>query len=230
MKFFIQLLLVVLPLSICHAGFDAPHVIVFGTAEKKVVPDELHWALSVKTIGPAVAEVSKMHIDDVSRVLSYLKNSGLSEKDVKTTRMQLNENRVYRNNSRVKEGYFALTQITFELSDFAGYLEYWEQLANFNNLTINSVTFALSNREDVKDKVRVSAVKNAREKAVSLADALGAKLMPPLLIEELDSYSPRPQKAMLSMEMADSGTAGGISPGYEIVQARVRVLFEIAER
>lgn len=230
MKFFIQLLLIVLSVSICHAEFDVPHVVVFGTAEKEVVPDELRWALLVKTLGETVAETSELHTTDVATVLSYLGKSGLSEKEVKTSSMQLKENIVYQDNSRFREGYFALTRITFNISDLASYLDYWKELANFNNLTITSVSFALSNRETLQDETRVIAVKNAREKAVSLANALATEILEPLLIEEIDAFSPRSQNVMRSMEMADSGGAKGISPGYEIVQARVRVVFRIAEK
>ena len=92
MKYFIQLLLILFPLSFCQAEFDVPHVVVFGTAEKEVAPDELHWNLAIKTMGGTVTEVSRKHSDDVLSVLSYLKSSGLSADNVKTSRMQLNEN------------------------------------------------------------------------------------------------------------------------------------------
>lgn len=227
MKIIIQLLCILLPLSIAHAEFDVPHVVVFGLAEKEVVPDELRWALSVKTLGGVVAEVSEKHAADVSSILSYLKDSGLSDKDVKTSGMQLRENMVYRDNSRFREGYFGFTQITFLLSDTARYLEYWQGLSSFENLTISSVSFTVSNRKVIQDDTRIVAVKNAREKAVALASAVGSEVLKPLLIEEIDSSSPGPRNVMRSMEMSDSGNAGGVSPGYETVQARVRVLFEI---
>ena len=190
MRYLIQLLLIFLPLSLCYAEFDVPHVVVFGTAETEVVPDELQWNLSVKTLSGTVVEVSKNHSDDVSSVLAYLKESGLTTDNVKTSRMQLNENVVYRNNSRLKEGYFAFTSISFKTTEFHDYLNYWKQLANFNNLTINSVAFAISNRIAIQNETRIIAVKKAKEKAVSLAGALGAQVLEPLLIEEIDFSLP----------------------------------------
>ncbi len=230
MRIIVQLLCILLPLSVAHAAFDVPHVVVFGLAEKEVVPDELRWALSVKTVGGVVAEVSENHSSDVSNVLAYLEESGLSGKEIKTSGMQLNENMVYRDNSRSREGYYAFTQITFTISDTARYLEYWQGLSSFTNLTISSVSFAVSDRQVIEDETMVVAVKNAREKAVSLAAALGAEVLRPLLIEEIDSYLQGPQNVMRSMAVSDSGSAMSISPGFETVQARVKVLFEIAER
>ncbi len=229
MKYFIQLLLILFPLSFCQAEFDAPHVVVFGTAEKEVAPDELHWNLAIKTMGGTVTEVSRKHSDDVLSVLSYLKSSGLSADNVKTSRMQLNENIVRRNNSRIKEGYFAFTNISFKITELNDYLSYWKQLADFDNLTINSVTFALSNRIAIQDETRVAAVKKAREKALSLAGALGAQVLEPLLIEEIDSFSRAPRNAVLSMEMAGARANGKtISPGTETVRAKVKTVFRIS--
>ena len=231
MRYLIQLLLIFLPLSLCYAEFDVPHVVVFGTAETEVVPDELQWNLSVKTLGGTVVEVSKNHSNDVSSVLTYLKESGLTRDNVKTSRMQLNENVVYRNNSRLKEGYFAFTNISFKTKEFHDYLNYWKQLANFNNLTINSVAFAISNRIAIQNETRIIAVKKAKGKAVSLAGALGSQVLEPLLIEEIDSFSRAPRNAVLSMEMAGAKDQGrNISPGQEIVRARVKTVFRISGR
>lgn len=145
--------------------------------------------------------------------------------------MQLNENVVYRNNSRLKEGHFAFTSISFKTTEFHDYLNYWKQLANFNNLTINSVTFAVSNRIAIQNETRIIAVKKAKEKAVSLAGALGSQVLEPLLIEEIDSFSRAPRNAVLSMEMAGAKDQGrNISPGQEIVRARVKTVFRISGR
>ena len=231
MRYLIQLLLIFLPLSLCYAEFNVPHVVVFGTAETEVVPDELHWNLSVKTLSGTVVEVSKNHSDDVSRVLNYLKESGLTTDNVKTSRMQLNENIVYRNKSRLKEGYFAFTSISFKTTEFHDYLKYWKQLANFNNLTINSVSFAISNRIAIQNETRIIAVKKAKEKAVSLAGALGAQVLETLLIEEIDSFSRAPRNAVFSMEQSGvRNDEGSISPGQEIVRARVKTVFRISDK
>lgn len=228
MKPVIQLLLIFLPLSLCYAEFDVPHVVVFGTAETEVAPDELHWNITIKTLGETVGDVSKTHSNDVSGVLNYLRESGLTSDNIKTSRMQLNENMVYRNKSRLREGYFAFTGIHFKTTEFENYLDYWEQLASFNNLTINSVSFALSNRLAIQDETRIVAVKKAKEKAVSLAAALGAQVLEPLLIEEFDSFSGSPRSAVLSMEQAGARNNGGsISPGQETVRARVKTVFRI---
>lgn len=133
------------------AETDLPHITVYGTAEEMVVPDELNWSLSVKTVGASVEEAATNHLKDVSGVLDYLK-SCIPEKEIKTAHMQLNENWVYRDKSRLKEGYYAYTAISFKSKDFSKYMDCWRQLSKFNNLSIGQVSFNISNRIEIQNK------------------------------------------------------------------------------
>ena len=66
---------------------------------------------------------------------------------------------------------------------------------------------------------------------MALAGALGAQVLEPLLIEEIDSFSGAPRNAMQSMEMVGArDNAANISPGKETVQAKVKALFRISDR
>lgn len=229
MKRILQILLIILPVSMCYADFDVPHVVVYGTAETEVTPDELHWNLAVKTQGATVQEVSTNHTKEVAAVLKYLTKSGVPGKKVKTSRMQLRENFVYRNKSRVKEGYFAHTSIQFLITDFAAYLTYWKDMSEFENLTIDSVTFAISDRIVIQNNTRIVAVQKARSKAEALAEALDAQLHEPLLIEEVGLPGVVPRNAMLSMERGVAADVGSISPGQETVRAQVKTVFRISQ-
>lgn len=211
-----------------EAEFDVPHIKVLGTAETKVVPNELHWSVSVNSRGQLVEDVSKSHGKDVAKVLKYLHRSGIDDEDVKTSRMQLKENWVYRNNNRLRDGYFAFTSIDFKTVDFTEYQKHWEQLATFNNLTINGVQFDISNRIEIQNETRILAVKKARAKAKALAEAVDAHLLEPLLIAEVEGRSPLHRNVVQRMEVADSGGDSSISAGQESVRVSVRVLFRIS--
>ncbi len=227
-KFLLQVLFIVVPLPLAQATFEVPHVKVFGVAEKEVVPDELKWAVSVRTQGMSVETVSSDHSKEVAAVLKFLLGSGLTLENVKTSRMQLQENWVYRANSRVREGYYGFTAIQFTTTDFSEYLNYWRKLSTFKNMTIGEVRFDISNRAEIQNLVRIDAVKNGRMKATALAEALNAKIVEVLQIEESNDYSRRPANAMRTMEMAGTGGEASISSGKEIVRARVLTVFRIA--
>ncbi|MCC7300758.1 MAG: SIMPL domain-containing protein [Verrucomicrobia bacterium] len=209
---------------------DLPHITVYGTAEELVVPDELNWSLSVKTMGASVEGVATNHLRDVSSVLAYLKKS-IPDKEIKTSYMQLNENWVYRDRSNVQDGYYAYTEISFKFTDFTKYLDCWKQLSKFNNLRINRVRFDISNRNEIQNKARLKAVSAARGKAEALAKALGVSLLEPLAVEEISTDTVRlrryedtesPQPAVLS--------ENSIEPGTQRITSQVELTFRISTK
>jgi uncharacterized protein YggE len=214
------------------AETDLPHITVYGTAEEMVVPDELNWSLSVKTVGASVEEVATNHLKDVSAVLGYLKKS-IPEKEIKTSHMQLNENWTYRDRSRLQEGYYAYTAISFKSTDFTKYLEYWKGLSKLSSLTINQVSFDISNRIEIQNKARLKAVGAAKEKAEALAKTLGVTLLEPLAVEEIPTsavvrlsknraYADSPEPAVIS--------ENSISPGTQRITSQVELTFRISAK
>ena len=213
------------------AETDLPHITVYGTSEEMVVPDELNWSVSINTIGPSVEETATNHLKDVSSVLNYLK-SCIPEKEIKTAHMQLNENWVYRNQSSLKEGYYAFTTISFKSTDFTKYMGYWEQLSKFNNLRINQVSFDVSNRIEIQNKARLKAVSAAKEKAGALAAALGVALLEPLVVEEIsdNEIDLRSNVAYGVGGLARERSQESISPGTQSIKSQVRLMFRISAK
>ncbi|MFT5698996.1 MAG: hypothetical protein ACI8ZB_001852 [Desulforhopalus sp.] len=228
MKFIVQILMLLLPLHFAHGAINGSHIVVFGVAETEVRPDEMKWSLSVKSVGPTAVEVSLQHITEVDDVLKVLAGFGLGKDEVETTNMQLNENWVYRNNSREKNGYFGLTSITFKTKDFSSYIDYWSQLTTLKNVSVSGVSFDLSNRTEIADQTKVMAIKQGREKAVTFAAALNSKVGAPLVIEEMDENGSFPRGPVRAMAMeSDTGGRQAVSPGKEVVRARVKLVFSL---
>lgn len=231
LKIIIQLLLLFIPLAFASAEINEPHIVVFGSAETEVVPDRLRWSTSVKNAGTTITTVAEDHATHVAAVLNYLLQSGISKEDVKTSRMQLMENYVYRSNSRIKEGYYALTHINFETTDFEKYLEYWKKLSSFQNLTITAVDFDITNFLELQNKTRIAAAHNAKEKANDLAQAMGAAINQTLLIEEIPDSFQIPRNRAVAMDMAEMRQGSSpISPGKEKVRAEIKIVFGLIAR
>jgi uncharacterized protein YggE len=210
-----------------YAGLEIPHVTVYGRAEAGIVPDVLTWRVSLKTVGGNVGDVSLAHAAEVDAVLDAISGLGTKREEIQTSYMQFRENWVYRNNSRLKDGYMASTKVTFTVTDFTLYVEYWTTLSELKNLTVDSVVFGLKNRFEVEDRLRLDAVRDARGKAIALGAALDVAVLEPLIIEELDGFagSPAPVRMMEAAGARDS--VQPVSPGKEIVAGRVKVVFRI---
>jgi len=214
------------------AETDLPHITVYGTAEELAVPDELNWSVSVKTVGTSVEEVATNHLKDVSAVLGYLKKS-TPEKEIKTSYMQLNENWAYRDQNRLQEGYYAYTAVSFKSTDFTKYLEYWKNLSKLSNLTINQVSFDISNRIEIQNRARLKAVGAAKEKAEALAKALGVSLLEPLAVEEISTSTVRLSKNSVYDGASPAPAAlseNSISPGTQRITSQVELTFRISAK
>jgi hypothetical protein len=208
-----------------------PNVTVYGTATTEVTPDLMNWQLTVTNKGQDLASVADDHGGIVAGVLKLLKDNGIDEQKVQTARMEFGENWEYRNNSRVKEGYYASTSVSFEVSNFDLYRSLWTGLAQIKNVSIDFVGYDHSKRIDYQNETRIKALKAAKEKAKALAETLGSDIGEPLLIEEdagSQSMYPVPtySNSLSSVESTDGGSEG-IAKGKIPIKIRVKASFRL---
>jgi uncharacterized protein len=227
-------LLAVLPCAAAaHAvGSEMPHVTVYGTAVTKVVPDQMVWNLAIRNKGAQLSDVAQRHAQIVEHVLGFLKQSGVKAADVQTAEMTFGENWQYRDNSRVMEGYFASTAVSFRTSDLQAYKPLWLGLAQIPEVSIDSVGYDHSKRIDYQNETRRNALMEAKKKAADLAKTLGAEIGEPLSIEEdltVDDWwkSPTNNRANNVSQQESSTTPTDLAPGRIPIRMRVKVSFRL---
>ncbi|MFC1840121.1 SIMPL domain-containing protein [Thermodesulfobacteriota bacterium] len=207
--------------------FEIPHITVFGTAEEKVVPDKMLWNLQVMNKGQLLENVSKKHIDLVEKITRLLKSENIKD-DLQTTRMEFNENWVYKKSSRIKEGYFARTYITFSMTDFSKYKKIWLELAEIDGVSVMNISYDHTERISIQNKTRLQALSEAKQKAKVLAESIGSKIAEPLLIEE-EQLSPGIRTLNVSRFAEDGGSQGtsSVSPGMIPIRMRIKASFRL---
>ena len=190
----------------------------------------MHWSLGVETKGGDIAQVAAAHDQKVVSVLKFLKEQKIEDKNTQTSRIELSENWVNRDRERVKEGYIASAQIAFESANLEQYRELWMGLAKIPDVSVKGVGFDTSKRIDIQNEARLNAVKAAKEKAESLAKALGASIHEPLVIEENSATWPGMYNTRNTFAAAPGQGANGTSlaPGTISVTSRVQVKFRIS--
>lgn len=208
-----------------------PHISTYGTATTKVTPDIMNWQLSVTNKGVALESVASKHSELVGKVLGLLKENGIIDNDVQTSRMEFNENWEYKNNSRVKEGYYSSTDISFKLKDFNKYKDLWMSLAKISEVSVNGVYYDYSGRIEVQNETRQKALLAARDKAKALAETLGSTIGEPLLIEELFSYQDDVNKSRFSNVVngyaSESDVDNIVAPGQIPIRMQVKTSFRL---
>ncbi len=168
----------------CGADIYTPAVTVFGTATTEVTPDQMIWSLNVKNKSASLETAAKEHTATVQQVLNLFKDQKLPENKIQTAQMEFGENQEYKNNSWVQAGYYASTDIAFTLDDFKKYQPLWIALSRIPNVSVRAVRYDHSRRIDFQNETRTKAVIAAREKARSMAQALGATIAEPVMIQE----------------------------------------------
>ncbi len=208
------------------ANFDKPYIAVQGFAEKEIKPDQLTWRFSIRNEAKTSSEVANAHDQSVARVIKLLKKQGIETKDIQTTHMQLSENKRYQNNQWIKEGFFASSQMTFELKTLDKYKALWNGLAEFPEVSMNGFNYSHSKAKQIRKELRAVALVNAKQKAISMAAVLGVKADKPLAIEEV-SAGPVPIRGPQMMASKRMDNDANLSPGTIQFQMSVNVTFEL---
>jgi uncharacterized protein YggE len=225
------LLLILYALPAAADEFAAQHITVYGTATLEVAPDQLQWLVNVRTTDPQSERAALAHGGEIAAVLSLLRARGIDETTIQTSRMQLGENWTQSQGPRVRDGYFASTDVSFTLTSLDDYAAVWTGLAALPGVTVHHVELGLADRIPHQNAARLAAVKAARDKAQAIADALGARLGEPLFVEEeLLDGGRQPRLAFSNVAMSAGGPGDGgefVAPGTISVQVRVRAAFRL---
>jgi uncharacterized protein len=221
---------------VCAAAADdpLPHVSVFGTATTQVAPDQMVWHLTVQYKAGKLSSVADQQNKTVQQVLAFLKQTGVKDSEVQMSQMEFGENWEYINNSRVKQGYFASTVVSFRTSELGTYKPLWMGLAEIPGVTVNNVAYDHSKRIEFQNETRQKALLAAKEKAETMAKALGSEIREPLAIEEDLSVSEgwggsNWNRVVQSNTVADQGATptADLAPGKIPITIRMKVSFRL---
>ena len=205
-------------------------VTVSGTATTKVTPDTMNWSLQVKNKEPNLERAAETHSAAVKAVLDFLNAQELPETDIQTSGMQFGQNWSYEGREKVKDGYFASTDISFQLDNLDKYTKLWIGLSRLPHVALTGVYYDHSQRIEIRNTTRRKALLAAREKAEDLAETLGSKIGRPLLIEEAsESYGLRTSNFTMSNNITSAGGVPGenadLAPGQIPITMRIRASF-----
>lgn len=148
---------------------------VSGSAEVKVVPNEIMLSVGIETRHEKLEEAKRRNDERVAKVLAFTKESGVRSQDVQTD--YLNVEPVYEHDvSRTTPSHYAVrksVQIrSTNLDRFEGLVT---GLLTNGVTTIHGIDFRTTEVRKHRDTARAMAIRAAREKADALATELGVK-------------------------------------------------------
>lgn len=236
MPIYLFLVLSVFCIQSCNNnGSETRKIVIYGTAEKEVQPDKMDWLVTVNNKNDSLDVVAEEHNKIVTQIINFLK-ANAAEK-IQTSGMQFGENWLYRNQSQIKEGYFALSNISFTITNLNKYKDIWIGLSKFSDIQIERILFDNTAKIDIQNEVRNMALIKAKEKAESMANTLSMALGKPVTIIEDQTINNNVREKYLSNQlytdnnMISQNTSDEIiAPGKIKIAMRVKVEFELNTR
>ncbi|HNU97001.1 MAG TPA: SIMPL domain-containing protein [Candidatus Portnoybacteria bacterium] len=148
-----------------------------GEGKISVKPDVAFIDFAVVTQGAQIIDVQNKNSEKMNKVVEYLKEFGVEEKDIKTTNYNLYPQYIYENN-RIPQimGYQITQTLTVKVRQLDKIGEVMKKVVDIGINQINSFYFGVENDEQLKEQAREIAINNAKQKAQKLADELGIKL------------------------------------------------------
>lgn len=219
-----------------HSG-DNNQITVSGVGQMYVTPDLALENFSVKTEGITVKEVMQENSQNMNEVIKAVTNSGVLEKDIKTTNFNLypryewtNEGEMIPSPSgqRVLVGYDMTQTLQVKIRDLEIIGEIIDAATQAGANQVGDLVFTIENPEIVKGQARLQAIDQAQEEAESLAKQLGVRLGR-LMSVDFGTTTPQPIRVMTEKAMAGGSliSAPQIEAGESLVKVTANLTYRI---
>ncbi len=213
-------------------------ITVTGTGEKLAVSDIASLSVNLNKDGKSAKEAQDLLNTDITKVLNYLKEQKIVDKDIKSEYGGLNPKYSYDNTvcynypCPTKDpkitGYTATQSITIKVRVVDSANDIRTGLATLGVTDISGPTFSIDNEDKIKDNARSLAIKDARAKAQVLADELGVRLGKIVNFgENTGGGYPVYAKAMMADSVSVSAPAPTLPKGENKITSNVTVTYEI---
>lgn len=209
---------------------------VSGQSEVKVIPDLISINFNINAKGDSASEAKDAVNKIYNELVSNLIAAGISEDEIKTTGLNVQQDYDWINGKQVFKGYSANHYVVVELST-----ENSGKIGDVIDAGVNAeallsyINFELSpetQKEKKSETVRL-ATEDARTKAEAMAEGSGQKLGKIVSISDSNwGYSPFPVFRSDSVVASEAGTmakeaTADINPSEQIVYGNVMVVWKI---
>jgi uncharacterized protein YggE len=197
-------------------------VTVIGEATIAVAPDTAIIRIGVTSQGKTAREASDANSHKMTTVLGAIKESGISDRDVQTSRLTLQPQ--YDPNKAGPArllGFQVTNQVTVKIREIDKLPNILDKAIGAGANEMSGIEFIVSEQSKLLDQARDEAIADARRKADLYAKAAGAKLGPVVTIAE--EGVPNPPRPIAALRAG----AVPVAPGERELRAVVTVSFEL---
>ena len=196
-----------------------------GEGKVKVEPDTAKIDIGLTTEGKDTITVQNENSSKMNAVIKFLKENGINEADIKTSSYSLSPKYDYNKGKSILAGY-VLNQglaVTVRKLDKIG--EVLDGAVSSGANRVDSVSLFLDKPEELKNKAREEAVKQAKEKAAAAAKIAGFRLG--RLVNFSEGFSGEPPVFFESMAAKGGGAVSSpqIEPGNQEIKVNITLTY-----
>ncbi len=217
-----------------YIGQDVQSTIsVAAVGEVYARPDLALTSFSVVAEEKTAVDALTKNSESMNKVIGFLKDSGIEDKDLKTTTFRINPRYEWRNGSqysyppsgeRVLIGYEVTQALQVKIRDMSQIGVLIEGATNAGATEVGSLEFTFDNEDELKKQAREQAIDKAKVKAKELARQLGVGLGRITNFSE-SAISPVFYDAREAYGLG--GSAPEIETGENLIQSTVIITYEI---
>jgi uncharacterized protein len=233
-------LLVILTPSRAGAQNPQPTIDVQGSAEVKVVPDEVFIVFGVETSDPSLKTAKSQNDQRVMKLLALTAELKIDPKRVQTDFISIEPWEHDMGNQTKRLEYRVRKSIAVTLNEVAKFEELLSRALESGVTHVHGIQFRTTELRKHRDRAREMALVAAQEKAALLAGKLGRQVGPAMRISEYGGgwYSPynwwgqnygySGMSQNSTQQSGDAAATGGtIAFGQITVSASVSVSFSL---
>lgn len=214
-------------------------VTVQGTGEVFAVPDTATFSFSVIEEGETAEAVQERAAEVANRAIEYLKENGVEEKDIKTIGYNVYPQYEYERivciaypcpqGERKLVGFEINQSVEVKVRDTKKAGELLTGVGEFGVEQISGLSFTIDDEDALKREARQKAVADAQEKAKSLANDLGVRLVRVVNFNEFEV--PFYGRYEVGVAGVGYGGDGKVTPeiptGENRIMSQVNITYEI---
>lgn len=212
---------------ISPTGGTDDRIYVNGSATVTANPDIAQAQLGVQTFADSVAEAVAENNTRSAAIQAAMSAQGIAAKDMHTTGFNVYPQMDYeKDRAGVVVGYWATNTLNVRMRNLAKVGEVLQAGIEAGANNVSGLYFSLEDPDSLLQEARVQAVADARQRAVALVEAAGAKLGKVLSIRETSPWY-GPVMARADFDKAEGAASVPVQPGELEVTGQVEVVFAI---
>ena len=203
--------------------FAAGTITVSGSAEVSAVPDTASFSLTASFTEQTTKEAMDRTAAMINEAIQILESEyGLAEEDITTSYIGVSPEYIYEDGKRVHTGQAASQSLDITIKDMESIGPIYGRLSELDGITLSSITLSSTKMAQALKAARIGAVRDARDKAETYAEAAGAELGSIERISD-SSSSPAPMFRLEAAAMDYSAAGNSVTYRAGDVTARAEV-------